>query len=388
MEQTRMSANYAKLHEREPLDRCSGGAGVAVAVAKDADRCRPPWIPPSGLPALLDSDAPPTFAAPLTNQTQAPSQSSITVAEFIEHKFLPEYVALKTSAGRSYFRTILNHILPPEQVALIFAVNPGKMNHKLKAIPSWPYIDSLPLCAIDTEIIQHLTQTALKHGYSTQTAAHIRNVIRVMFSHAIRCGYYTGPNPANFATIPQMTRKESHALSLAQLKDVMTALHYPEKEVALFVLLTEMSVGEICALQWKYLNCSNINRLVDDEVILPKTIAVRNQSYRGEFGAVVASRRKSIRIPESFCSLLRDLKTRKQFIAPGDFVLVSRNGGRIHPQNLAARHLKTIGKALAMPWLSWLVFHRTRISLKAEYGRSLNQELEKIILALKSATHA
>ncbi len=227
----------------------------------------------------------------------------------------------------------------------------------------------------------------MKHGYSTQTATHIRNVIRSVFSHAIRTGCYSGPNPATLVTLPSMTRKEPHALSLAQLKEVMNAMRHPEKNIAAFALLTELSVAEICGLQWKYLNLSHSSRLVEEEFVPPRTIAVRLQSYRGEFGAVPESRRRLVRIPELLFSLLRDLKTRSDFTEPQDFVLVSRNGTPIHPENIAARRLKSIGRSFAAPWLSWRVFNRTRINLRSEAGRNLNEEFERIFSVQKSTTH-
>jgi site-specific recombinase XerC len=270
-------------------------------------------------------------------------------------------------------------VLPPEQVSRAFAVGPDHSSNRLKAIPDWPYLDSVRLCDLSPAMIQHLIARVLEQGYSIQTATHIRNVIRVIFSHAIRTGYYTGANPANPVTLPAMTRKEAHSLNLAQFKDAVHAMHYPEREIALFAILTDMSVAEICGLQWKYLNTSNISRMVDDEFIPPKTIAVRKQTYRGEFGVVTASRQKFIRVPEVLCSILQDLKNRKQFTAPHDFVLTSRNGTPIHPENIAARRLKIIGRSLKMPWLSWRDFHRTRIMLKSELGRKLHEEFEKII---------
>jgi len=336
----------------------------------------------------MDRHAPPIIhmnARSAKDHANEPPRPSITVAEFIERRFIPEYVAVKRSAGQSYFRTILNHVLPPEKVNRAFAVNSKQAKRKLEAVPDWPYIDFLPLSDIKPEMIQRLTTTALDHGYSTQTAAHIRNVIRVMFSHAIRTGCYTGTNPANLVTIPEMARKEAHALGLAQLRDLMQEMHYPEKEIAIFAILTEMNVAEICGLQWKYVNVSNNSRGVDDEVILPKTIAVRMQSYRGEFGEVPGSRRRLVRAPEALCSMLRDLKSRTQFTTLDDFVLVSRNGTPIHPENVAARRLKTIGQSLGMAWLSWRVFYRTRIALRSEFGRRLHEELDKVLDIKKSA---
>lgn len=382
MGRERISTRNNDLHERNAWDRSPGGPVIEAGVARDTERRRPPWIPPPTIIRLAHPEPNPVdelSVRPQKDQANPQSAPSINIGDFVERRFIPEHVAIKRLAGRSYFRTILNHVLPPEQVARAFAVGPENLNTKLKAIPDWPYLESVRLCEVTPEMIQHLTATALQHGYSIQTATHIRNVIRVIFSHAIRTGYYTGANPANFVTLPAMTRKEAHTLDLAQFKEVVQAMHYPEKEIALFAILTDMSVAEICGLQWKYLNTSNLNRLVEEEIIPPKTIAVRKQSYRGQFGAVTASRRKFIRVPEVLCSALHDLKNRKQFTAPHDFVLISRNGTPIHPENVAARRLKTIGRSLKMPWLSWRDFHRTRVMLKSEFGRKFYEEFEKVV---------
>ena len=382
MERERISTKNSDLLERDAWDRCPGGPIIEAGVARDAEWLRSPWIPSTARIRLAHAETPPVdefSVRPQKDQANPHPGPATSIGEFIERRFIPEHVAIKRPAGRSYFRTILNHVLPPEQVARAFAVGPENPSNKLKAIPDWPYLQSVRLCEVSPEMIQHLTARALKQGYSIQTATHIRNVIRVIFSHAIRTGCYSGTNPANLVTLPAMTRKEAHTLSLEQFKEVVHAMHYPEREIALFAILTDMSVAEICGLQWKYLNTSNLSRLVDEEFIPPKTIAVRNQTYRGQFGVVTASRRKFIRVPDVLCSILHDLKNRKQFTAPHDFVLISRNGTPIHPENVAARRLKTIGRSLKMPWLSWRDFHRTRIMLKSEYGRKLHEEFEKIL---------
>jgi integrase len=339
-------------------------------------------MPGIGLIPLSESKSQPLFETNTTRVEDQANQASscmTSIAEFVERKFIPEYVATKKSAGRSYFRGILNHVLPPEQVARSFARSLEKTNNKLTAVPGWPYIGSLRLCDIDAETIQLLTTTALKHGYSTQTATHIRNVIRLIFSHAIRTGCYIGDNPANRVILPAMTRKKAHTLSLCQLQEVMQAMRYPEKEITFFLLLTEMRVAEICGLQWKYINDSNVSRLLEEEEsIPPRTIAIRYQCYRGEL-SVSKSRRKLVSAPHLLCLVLRDLKNRAQFRAPQDFVFTSRKGTPIHQENVTARRLKSIGKTFEMPWLSWSVFHRTRIALKAELGRNLQDEFKKVL---------
>jgi integrase len=368
-------------------DRCASGIAVELNSARNANRPQSPPIAGTCVTRLPDSEqrrvwevrleAPPNGAHPVPH-------SAMTILEFVERKFIPEFVSTKRRASRSYFRAVLKYVLHPEQVIRAFGATGARARNKLTAIAGWPYLDSLQMSEINPEIIQHLTSTAMKHGYSTQTATHIRNVIRSVFSHAIHTGCYSAPNPAALVTLPSMTRKEPRALSLAQLKDVMNAMRHPEKNIAAFALLTEMSLAEICGLQWKYLNLSPSGRLVEEEFVPPRTIAVRLQSYRGEFGAVPQNRRRFVRVPDVLFSLLRDLKTRSDFTAPQDFVLVSRNGTPIHPENIAARRLKSIGRSVAAPWLSWRVFNQTRINLRSEAGRNLNEEFERIFSRQKS----
>jgi integrase len=371
-------------------DRCASGNSGEVGLARDPDRSGS--LPIAGTSVICLPDSEQRWMCDVrvespSGSANPPSHSSTTILEFVERRFIPEFVSIKRRASRSYFRAILKHVLHPEQVMRAFGLTPGRTKNRLTAIPDWPYLDSLRMCEINAEVIQHLAMTAMDHGYSTQTATHIRNVIRSVFSHAIRTGCYSGPNPATLVTLPSMTRKEPHALSLAQLKEVMNAMRHPEKNIAAFALLTELSVAEICGLQWKYLNLSNSSRLVEEEFVPPRTIAVRLQSYRGEFGAVPESRRRLVRVPELLFSLLRDLKTRSDFTEPQDFVLVSRNGTPIHPENIAARRLKSIGRSFAAPWLSWRVLNRTRINLRSEAGRNLNEEFERIFSVHKPTTH-
>lgn len=305
--------------------------------------------------------------------------SSMSLADFVKYRFIPEYVATRRSAGRAHFRAILKHVLTPEQVARAFAEESKTTVLRLKAIQGWPYMDSLGLCDISGERIQHLISTALHSGYSIQTATHIRNVIRAIFSHAIKERCYRGTNPTTLVTLPAMARKEAHTLTLTQLKQVMQAMRYPEKGIALFAILTEMNVAEICGLQWKYVNLSDVGHMVEEDWIPSRTIAVRKQWYRGEFMPVLEKRKRLVSVPEVLCSILRDLRNRKNFTGSGDFVLASRSGTPIYPQNIAARRLKSIGKAFEMPWLSWNVFHRTHLNLRSEFGRHLHKEYERAL---------
>lgn len=320
----------------------------------------------------------PTNAGQSSDEGPKVQCSSMSIADFVQSKFIPEYVATK-SAGRAHFLAILKHILTPEQVSRACTESAEKATVKFNDIQGWPYMDSLPLCEISRERIQDLIAIALQSGYSIQTVTHIRNVISAIFTHATTVGCYSAANPARLVTLPAMTRKKAHTLTLTQLNQVMALMGYPEKGIALFAILTEMNIAEICGLQWKYVNLSDFARLVEGDWLPSRTIAVRKQWYRGQFGLVVGKRERLISVSQQLCSILRDLKHRNQFTGLEDFVIASRSGTPVYPENIAARRLKSIGRSVEMPWLTWNVFRRTHIDLRSRFGRQLNMEYERAL---------
>jgi integrase len=285
--------------------------------------------------------------------------------------FVPEHVAMKTASGQTHYRAILKHVVTPEEVDRVFRVDAEKSQAKLKTIPNWPYIDSLRLCDIRPDDIQRLMSAAVTRGYSIQTVTHIRSVVSAIFAFAKKVQYFGGDNPASQVPLPEMIRKDAHTLTLAQVREVLAVMRYPEREMALIVLLTNLNVAEICGLQWKWLNLTEAWSTGDEEPIPPRTIAVRNQWYCGELSGVdKRSRNRNLPIPAALLPVLLGLRQRTKFAGPDDYVLVSRNGSPIHERNIAVRRLRPIGKDLQIPWLSWQVFRRTQKILPYELGNN------------------
>lgn len=312
----------------------------------------------------------------------------ITFSDFAKNWFIPEFVAAKRASGRAHFRAILKHVLPPETVDAAFGIAALSKHGALSTVPDWPYLDSAQLSDVTPEIVQNVALTAVKHGYSIQTATHIRNVIRAVFSYALHTGCYSGQNPAALVRLPALPRPHRRTLTVEQLRRLFQAMRYPEKELALFTLLTEMSVVEICGLQWKFINLVSESIWADGEFIPPKTIAIRYQHYRGEFSPIAGNRRRFVRLPESICSLIGNLKTtRRQFTRPQDFVLAARNGSPVNAENIATRRLKSLAKSLDIPLLSWAALKRTRSALRSQFGKDWSKEIEKSVLVQSSISH-
>jgi hypothetical protein len=242
----------------------------------------------------------------------------------------------------------------------------------------WPYISDVRLREASPEHVQRLITAALNGGYSSQTIRHIRNVVGAIFSHALRTRHFTGDNPAALVVLPGMKRRESHCLTLEQTLKVLELMQYPEREVTLFAILTNMNIAEICGLQWKFVNLTEHHLSREGQSIPPRSILVRNQWYRGELCAVPAGRRKAIPIPQLLFTVLHTL-SRTKSSGWNDFVLSTKSGRPINQINLAARRLKHIGRELEMPWISWQVLRRTRAVLAYEFGTQIQHELAKAL---------
>ena len=336
-----------------------------------------PWMIESPLcPAHPQDRHPETSMSPdsIGEHGEQRAGPGMKMSDFVERVFIPGYVMSKRTAGRAHFQGILKHILSPERTAQAFRPG-GQTRAKLAAIPGWPYLDDVPILDVEPKHVQQLIQASISRGYSSQTATHLRNVVRNIISYAAKCGYFTGQNPAMLVTVPSIAHKPVRSLTLPQLKQIFDLMNYPEQQIALFALLTDMNVAETCGLKWKHVNLSNVIHYASGEPLQARTIAVRMQIYRGEYRAVVGRRNRLIQIPELLQSALLPLKHRPEHNSGEDFVLVSRRGTSVNPDNIAARRLKAVAQLVDLSWLSWKVFHRTGIELQARFGRYMNKEL-------------
>ena len=323
------------------------------------------------------TEPPPRISAP--HLTDVPGLPPITFGEFVQFRFVPEYVGARSRSVKSHFYATLKYVLTPERVTDAFNVDCNSARRSPRSDTHRPYMDSVCLEEITSEAIERLMSEYLRLGYSGQTVAHIRNALRTIFSFAATCGCYSGANPAKDVPLPEIARKEPHLLAFNDLKTLIPLMRYPEREIALITLMTGIPVTEVCGLQWKHVNLSNSTRMVDGDWVPPGTLAVRNQSYRGTFGPVCERRRKIVSVSGVLTSVLRQLLHRESFTDSEDFVLCSRNGTRINPDNIALRRLKPIGVTLEMPWLSWKVFRNSRASLAAQAGKLWSEQLAQFL---------
>lgn len=312
-------------------------------------------------------------------------RSYMTVAQFVEHIVIPEYVESKTLFGRIQYRSMLKYVVNPEDVDRIFQDYIVKRRTRLRPILDWPYLGHLPLREVRTETVQNLISFALKQGYSPQTAVHIRNVVSTIFDCAKEQSYFLGENPAKHVQLPKLTRKEPRRLTYPEIVRLVSHMGYPVREIALFAFYLGMTLGEICGLQWKRVNLAEkeISRS-DGEVIPARSINVREEWVRSKFMVVPKERKLSRTIPMALLPILRELKCRDEFTGLDDFVLVSRRGSPINPSHALTAKLKSVGKEINIPSLSWRHLRRIRREFISEFGSRFQDQMERLVRAATS----
>ena len=314
------------------------------------------------------------------DQNMRTPQSVMTVAEFVERKFVPEHVAIALKpAGRFHYHQMLKLVLEgiPERRA-------SRKKPKLDAppepeIPRHCGMAELRLRDVMPEDAQTLVSEAIARGYSTKTALHIRNCVSAIFTHAER-QWFTGRNPARFVKLPEMTRTRLPvALSFDQLKALLSMLRPLARAMVLCASLTSMNVAEVCGLRWKRLNLGLDPVIVDGESIPGHSAAVREQWYMRQWGSVkghagrASARRRIVPLPALLVEALEALRTSSKFIGVDDAVFAGESGQPVDQQAVLRRQVRKVAAAFGVPNLGWHDLRRTFETLADEIGIGIGE---------------
>lgn len=300
--------------------------------------------------------------------------SAVSLAEYVEQKFIPDHVAFKTDAGRMHYQAILKHVLTPEAVERMFARYSAASKNRLKTVPDWPYLDHVRLCDLSADHIKHLTASASARGYSPQTIKHIRNVVGKVIYHARKEGYYSGENPVSAIKLPAIHQRKVHKLTIAEAKAILRLMQYPEREIALISMTTGMAVSEICFLRWKDMNLTDTAIYCDGEVIPPCHALVRRPPNDTHSAAPAAARIRIVEIPEPLVRRLQRLRRELRQPEPESLLLKHREGNPLRPDEICSR-LELISREVGIPWLSWPALKRAHQTLLSDLRAQLSDEL-------------
>ena len=183
------------------------------------------------------------------------------------------------------------------------------------------------LLDVQREDLQRLVGTMLLGGDSVQAAKHVKTVASAVYTNAEREGWFTGPNPAKFANLPEMKRATPHALSSSDVTALLQLLPRVPRLMAFLAVMTSMNIAEICGLKWKRINLGSEPIMMDDERLLPCMGAVREQWYKSEWSSVKAKAgRRYVPLSHWVLEELRELQQREQWTRPEDPVFAGENG--------------------------------------------------------------
>jgi integrase len=285
----------------------------------------------------------------------------------VERKFIPEHVALLKKGGRIHygernensgeFTGLMRHILPAIGNLRLRDVTPSDLQHLVSSL----MVEKRRKIGKDIVVA--------RVPASVQTRLHVKNALSAIFEHAIAIEWLNSRNPARSIKLPEMQRKQLHALNFEQATKLLPALPTPAREMALTAMLTSMNIAEICGLQWRNVNLTDSWLVVDAEAIPPTSVVVRQQWRLGEYTSLKESARaRTLPLPSTLVAEFKRLKQRDKFTGPCDPVFVSRNGTPADEHNISNRHLKRIGRKQDMPWLSWHCFRRTTATVADQLG--------------------
>jgi len=300
--------------------------------------------------------------------------SLATVAEFWSLRFNPEWVAMLKPSGRKHYRYLERALLEwcPTCHGRAWYREPGARGWQCALCRPEPAGEihehtttasefaASPLRSVTPAELNRIIQAGLARGISTQTAAHWRNGLSALFTHARAVAAYAGENPAASVRLPAIERKETRALSFDQARALFELLPLRERAAAVLSCCTSMNIAELAGLRNSRANLSDQATICDGDLLPARSVAVREHYYRGALGTLKTGRRRRI-IPLNDFALetLRDWMQQTRWNRPEDFVFAGRNGRPLSEGNSRARVLKPAARRLGLDWVSWHTFRRS-----------------------------
>lgn len=168
----------------------------------------------------------------------------------------------------------------------------------------------------------------------------------------------------------RMVRKQSRALTAAQMLAVLAELPSPAKEMVFLAANNSLNVAELAALTWEHLNLTAEYALLDGEAFEPYSVGVRRNYYCGQISSTKANaRRRTLPLSAPMVAMLARWREASSHAKPGDYVFANRKGGPADEHNLRVRVLKPAGARAGIPFpIGWHIFRHTCATLATHVG--------------------
>ena len=217
-----------------------------------------------------------------------------------------------------------------------------------------PNIGGLKLMDIKPMDIQSLYTKLSDKGLSPRTVRYIHVLLTSAFKQGIRWRLLA-QNPAAYAELPKMVRKEMQALSPEEAtRFLRAASDHPYNLIFMFALVTGMRPEEYLAIQWKDVDFER------QTVTVQRAVVFRRRGNQGGYYFTepkTSQSRRTIPLPIKIIQALqvhkRNQSEHRLRIGPNyqnlDLVFATEKGSPMNRQNLGARAFKTILKNAELP---------------------------------------
>lgn len=290
-----------------------------------------------------------------------------TLREFVEEQFKPQVVCRCKPSGQAHYKYMLDlHVVPA--------------------------LGDFLMRDVRAQHVYNLIKGKLEKKLSIQTVTHIRNTVSAIFRHAKRLQAHAGDSPTEGVKLPELVHKERRALTLEQVRLLGAWIGRTERKAlkkrghrmlkpedleaintqlgALITILvrTGLRIGEAMGLRWKSVNLTEKSMLSAGEMVKPRSLMVRENFVRGEYGSVKTRRsRRDVPLDSEAITAFGKLSPG----GPDDPVFVSRNGTPLDQHNVASRYLRPAGEKAGCPWVSWHVLRHTWATWADQAGLSV-----------------
>ena len=249
-----------------------------------------------------------------------------TVIEFLEEVYLPFYLGKwkESTAGTSENR-IRHHI--------------GKELGRER------------LADLTLAKLQKFLERKAASGLSYSVVDHLRWDLSSMFDMAVSEQVITANPTASLYTPKAAKRNEGHAMSAEQVELAIGTVEDREKVILRLAVFAGMRPGELLAIQREHVSAD------------ASVIQIRQRVYRGKFASPKNGLVRTVAVPPSTATLLRQWMENAVEPKPESFLFAGETGQPLWRSSLLDDYIKAKLKPVGLGWVNFQVMRRTHASL-------------------------
>jgi integrase len=266
-----------------------------------------------------------------------PTADHQTVAWFARERFLPMH--------------------SPQWAPATKELNTGNVDHHII-----PALGSLKLSEVDKFRCQIFLNDLAARGFSFSLVDHNRTLLKAIFEEAIEADLI-GKNPARKLKMPETKTPVKFVLPKDQARQLLDALGFRDRLIAMIAAFCAMRPGEIFGLTWSSWRGDHFQ--------------IESTAWRGRFRLGKAKTKGSkagVFIPDVVLPLLTEWRKQNKnapddaLIFPSEASQAGKAGHCIRPENWLHRRVHPLAKTLGIGAVNFQILRRTFATNAQGYG--------------------